>query len=150
MERLTERPPFPLTTFKRCQLCGYEDEDICSFRMLVECDDLDEPEFDRVLVVCRKEPGHSCIQWIENHPRLYLEGPWSAVGPGRFMLICGDCKFRSGASCTHKNLKINGGEGLDLQVSRPLGNVRVCFSDGTASTDFGVFTSCSGKDILDG
>lgn len=141
MERLTETVKYPLTTFLRCQICGVEDPDICKFSMWVEHDDNDRPESFKVLVVCRSK---ACKKVITKHPRLYGEAPWSAQGPGRFMLLCGDYRHRDGTKCTHPSLKANGGEGLDLEAAQGLGIARVCFTNGTGMTIANPFVGCTG------
>lgn len=128
MNRLTSILRFPLDTFKRCQLCGYTStyDDICEFRMWTECDDNDIPEAGNVLILCTKE----CKQILDKHPRLYVEVPWGAGGPGMFMLLCGDCKFRDKSSCKNSELKSNGGVGLEIKFARPLPLVHLSFADG--------------------
>lgn len=132
MPRLTEEA-LPRTNFKKCQLCGFEDPDLCEFRLWQEYDDSDKPEPRNLLVVCRHP---ECLKRIEDHPRLYGEAPWGKGLPGYFVLICGDCSYRSGFDCTHPHLKKNGGEGLEVFISNPLGvRAHICWSDGT-SQDF--------------
>jgi hypothetical protein len=141
---------FPLTTFKRCQLCGYTSQynDICEFRMVVECDENDDPEPGNMIVVCdNKNPA--CQKTIEDSARLYITIRWGSGAPGHLMLLCGDCQFRDGTSCKHADLKTNGGAGLEIQIARPLIAVHVCFTDGTGtSTDFSANTpavECAGR-----
>jgi hypothetical protein len=146
MPRLTENVAHPLSTFKRCQLCGFEGHrDICEFRMWVECDEQDKPEPGNVLVVCR---GEACRKAISDHPRLYIEVPWGEGLPGHFMLLCGDCAFRKGVGCTHPDLKSNGGAGLKVSIGGPFSNVRVCFSDGTSSTGPHPAVECIGQTAI--
>lgn len=144
MDRLTNSLKFPLDTFKRCQLCGHTSRDICEFRMWMECDDTDQPDLENIFILCtRKE----CTKIVDDHPRLYIQVPWSRGGPGKFMLLCGDCKFRKDKTCTHPDLKVNGGEGLEVKFSSPFGgDVIVCFSDGTSAKSEGMLpaTKCKG------
>lgn len=121
MERLTRK--FPLDIFNRCQLCGFEDDDICEFTMWQECDEQDQPEPYNVLVACRK-----CYRVIDQHERGYREVPWGQGDPGYLMLLCSDCTLRDGSRCTHPNLKANGGAGLLLHKNQRPG-VTVCFHD---------------------
>lgn len=132
MDRLTQSVKFPLDTFKRCQLCGYTSQydDICEFRMWVECDEQDNPEPNNVIVLCNKKHSE-CSRVLDNHPRLYIEVPWGNGGPGNFMLLCGDCKFRDKTTCTNPQLKANGGEGIEVKFHNPLPMVHVSFSNGT-------------------
>src|SRR6266403_814037 len=110
---------FELTTFKRCQLCGYSSNEIVEFSMFYECDDNDNPELDNVIVICNhkniKNCSGKCMQAIIDHPRLYVDVPWGEGGPGYFMLQCGDCIFRNGTQCKHSDLKANGGNGLEIR-----------------------------------
>lgn len=126
MDRLTETAKYPLDNFQRCQLCGFTSNDICEFRLLMECDDNDKPEQDKVIVRCRQE---ACIKVVDDHPRLYMEVPWGQGHPGIFMLLCGDCPNRKGTTCTHSDLKANGGQGLEVRLSNNP-NIIVCFNDG--------------------
>jgi hypothetical protein len=139
--RLTTQVQFPPSSFHRCQLCGFWDSDICRFRMMVECDEKDIPEPDNVLIVCDQE---KCKKVLDAHPRLYLDVPWGGGDPGQFMLLCGKCNFRDSFSCTHPALKANGGEGLEIKFSNPLGIVRICRTDGTSMRGPQPATECAG------
>lgn len=139
MQRLTDNLKHPLTTFKRCQLCGFEGTDICEFRMWNECDDSDKAEPGNVIIVCRQK---ACGDVIDKHPRLYRQVPWGAGGPGMFMLLCGDCEYRDGSKCRHPNLKANGGEGLEVKLSGPV--IHVCYVNGTGGMWPNSTTSCAG------
>jgi hypothetical protein len=115
MERLTDQAlPLKEGTFKKCQLCGYEDSDICEFRFWNECDEHDQKEPYNILITCKKD---ECFQRIEEHERLYIQLAWSSGDPGHFSLLCGDCPHRDGFRCTHPNLKANGGSGLTLMMA---------------------------------
>lgn len=147
MERIERK--FALTTFKRCQLCGYvsKNDDICAFRMLNECDDKDIPEEGNVIVVCTSK---LCNKIIDDHPRLYVQVPWGKGKPGYFMLAgCSDCKYRDNASCTHPDLISNGGRGLQVMYSKPIFDVHVSFSNGKGGrhTIGDVFTDCKGREL---
>src|SRR3990172_885444 len=95
MDRLTESAPFKSPDFKTCQLCGRTSTDICEFEMHQECDDSDNPEPNKILIVCRQEVSKSCNDKIVDHPRLYKFVQWATGGqpptPGMFVLACGDC-----------------------------------------------------------
>lgn len=133
MERLTKITKYPLTTFKRCQICGYESDDICEFRLWYECDNEDKPEPYNILIACQKD---TCFQVIKNHPRLYFEPAWSTGEPGHLMLLCSDCPHRREARCTHPNLRINGGEGLILHRAGDLiYKAYICYHDDTTKDD---------------
>jgi len=141
VKRLTEgeHAPAEVTTFHRCWVCGGENDDICAFRMWEECDDQDEPS-GRYLIACRED---ACQQVIENHPRLYRLIPWAGDDAGRFMLVCEDCDYRKGFDCTHPNLTRNGGEGLNVTVTRPLGEGFICVEDPDNVDDMtGMGTKC--------
>lgn len=83
-------------------------------------------------------------RFLNEHPRLYREVPWGAGGPGMFMLICGDCKYRNRSACTNPQLKANGGEGLEIILSNPPLPVTVCFNDGTRGSFPTPATKCAG------
>ena len=126
MERLTEHLKYTLDTFNRCQLCGYTG-DICEFRLWQECDEQDHPEPYNVLVICSQP---ACKVIVDQHPRAYRLVPWGQGQPGHLMLLCGPCALRDGARCTHPDLKVNGGEGLQLYKSG-LPKVTICYHDDT-------------------
>lgn len=136
MSRLTEEAQYPLDRFDRCQFCGRVDADLCTLRMWYECDEQDQPENPpRVLVICRGEEdydeGRKCRARLDHHPRGYRPVPWLGGSPGHFLKLCGPCTFRSDASCTHPDLKINGGQGLDFGCHKhPLAGSRVCLYGG--------------------
>lgn len=127
MDRLTKTAKYPLERFTRCQLCGFESNDICEFKFWQECDENDKPEPHNILITCRK---HECFQEIDKHERLYILLPWSRGQPGHLSLLCDDCSYRDGTHCTHPNLKANGGEGLSVAMSGdPVSNAFVCYHD---------------------
>ena len=127
MDRLTQSTEYSLSTFNRCQLCGHESVDICEFQFWKECDEEDKPEPYSILVTCTKT---ECDKVIGDHERLYIRLPWSGGQPGHFSLLCGDCPRRHGTHCTHPNLKINGGEGLDLAMAGDqIFDAVICYHD---------------------
>lgn len=144
MERLTDTVLIPLTTFKRCQICGFVSDDICEFRMLVECDDLDHPEENKILIRCR---SNECVEVVAKHERLYIEVPWGQGSPGIFMLLCGDCHYRKETKCLHPSLKANGGSGLELKRSNTV-SVRICYVDGRSGTWPSPFIECKGYEKI--
>lgn len=94
-----------MNSFTLCNNCGYKSDDICEYRMwLIQ-------ETNTYAIICTKK---DCQQYIDDHPHLFIEVPWSRGGPGKFMLLCGDCKYRDGFRCTHPDLKDNGGQGLEV------------------------------------
>ena len=150
MDRLTQTAKHPLRndTFKRCQLCGHESDDICEFRFFQECDENDNKEPYNILITCNQ---HMCFQKIEQHERLYVELAWSNGEPGHFSLLCGDCSYRDGVRCTHPDLKTNGGKGLLLAMANdPIHRAVVCYH--TDENEYGLkcrrpkppFTRCGG------
>jgi hypothetical protein len=133
-------------SFDTCQICGKTSDDICTFRLWQECDDRDQPEPGNYLLV-----GETCCRSkIHEHPRLYNEVPWGRGVPGGFVLVCGSCPFREGFHCTHPNLKSNGGDGLLVDFSNPLGGMTVHLNFGyndprTGMADFSVVSACEGS-----
>jgi hypothetical protein len=57
---------------------------------------------------------------IEPHPRLYSRMDRNKPWPGSMMHLCLDCKFRDGLTCTHPDSKLNGGDGLMMNVAQPV------------------------------
>mgnify|MGYP001566447768 CR=1 FL=1 len=115
-----------VNAFKVCAFCGRSGGDICDFRMWQKTDAKDKP-IDDYLVVCRDA---KCADRIDKDSMLFIEVPWGAGGPGRFMLLCGDCPHRSGFSCKHPSLKSNGGSGLEVKFSGAIPDVILCGSTG--------------------
>ena len=109
-----------------CAFCGLSGGDICDYRMWQKTDAQDKPIND-YMIACR---GDACADKIDKDPALFIEVPWGAGGPGRFMLLCGDCPHRSGFACKHPALKTNGGTGLEVRFSSWLPGVIVCGSKG--------------------
>jgi hypothetical protein len=63
------------------------------------------------------------------------------------VLLCGDCPYRSKWSCTHPNLKANGGSGLAVQPYNPLGGATVHLNYGAKGGrywDPTVYDKCEG------
>jgi hypothetical protein len=131
MNRLTETA-LPLTTFNKCQICGFESKDICEFHMWLECDDQDKPESGNILITCRQD---TCQKVITDHDRLYYQLGWGKGEPGWFILLCGDCKFRKGNQCLHPKLKKNGGEGLEIIFHNYGKGAIICYQSNTSSED---------------
>lgn len=141
MDRLSKHRK-EASSFLQCQLCGKGFDDICELRMWQECDDQDNPEAGNYLVV-----GKCCRYKIREHPRMYREVPWGKGEPGAFILLCGNCPFRAGFKCTHPHLKTNGGQGLLLNTTNPIGTGPVHLNYGRgrgAFVDFSVFSMCEG------
>ena len=112
MQKLSDNAtPISPNSFRKCQLCGFEKADICEFTMWWECDENDEIDPDKILITCKSE---ACQKAIDDHDRLYREIPWSQGGPGKFILLCGNCVNRNGTNCAHPKLKANGGDGLKV------------------------------------
>ena len=144
--RLTQEAKYPLEGFKRCQLCGFEHDDIVKFRMWTECDAKDKPERGNIVILCRRKP---CQKILNDHPRLYEEVPWGEGDPGHFMLLCGDCVYRDGLSCTHEDLKENGGDGLMITLGGVRGIVCSRGSGGRGCRPMPrPATKCAGKSNL--
>jgi hypothetical protein len=131
----------PLNSFKNCQICGYVSSDICDFYIWHEYDE-NNGKSDNILVACKNK---KCLRVIEDHELIYEKVPWGQGGPGKFMLVCGECKLRDNTACTHPDLKENGGEGLKIYLSNSsIGNARVCFTNGTSRMMGQPATECTG------
>lgn len=115
-----------VNAFKVCAFCGRSGGDICDYRMWQKTDAKDKP-VDDYMIVCRDD---ACRRKIDDDPMLFIEVPWGAGGPGRFMLLCGDCPSRSGFVCKHPALKANGGSGLEVKFSQAIPGMFLCGSHG--------------------
>jgi len=96
-----------------CVVCGSSPRGLLTAYR--ECNERDLPErgADRVVFLCRSE---KCYRVLNAHPRLYNQ---VTGDPGHFPALCGTCTFREGRSCTHPDLKANGGEGLKIGLGDP-------------------------------
>lgn len=113
--------------FKRCIFCDRTSDDICEFRMWQKTDKSDKP-VDDYFIACT-EPA--CRKKIDDDPMLFIEVPWGRGGPGKFMLLCGDCPHRDGFNCRHPSLKSNGGAGLGVRFSSlPIFGTFICGESG--------------------
>lgn len=113
--------------FMVCNFCSRSGGDICEYRMWQKTDADDRP-IDDYLITCK---GEDCQQRIDDDPMLFIEVSWGAGGPGKFMLVCGDCTHRDGFSCRHPDLKANGGAGLEVRFANlPIYNSFICGSGG--------------------
>lgn len=117
--------------FMICAFCDRAGEDICEYRMWQKTDKDDRP-IDDYFIACTSD---ACRKRIADDPMLFIEVPWGAGGPGKFMLICGDCDHRDGFTCKHPDLKANGGNGLEVKFSSlPIFNSIICGPSGCRST----------------
>lgn len=114
-----EKHPF------KCQNCGRggawdvsisagSPDPPCDVIRWQEHDDHDQCE-NVIVVLCGK-----CSKMIKPHPRLYRRLQAWEPFPGS-NTICVSCRFRDGTSCTHPDLKANGGNGLELTFPKPHG-----------------------------
>lgn len=128
MNKLSSKHP-PTKDFQTCCICGTHYDDICEVNLWQE-HDLDagrDVPTSTYVVICKKK---ACEEVLDAHELLYVDLPWSAGGPGKFMLTCGPCKFREGFNCTHKLLKTNGGPGLEMSLGNSfLNSMIVCSSE---------------------
>lgn len=141
--RLTDAGGVP-KDFLTCQLCGtvVDNADVCAMRLWRECDEDDKPEPGKLLVTCRSA---ACDKIVTDHLRLYIE-----IGqgrPGTFLLLCGECVHRTPTGCDHRDVRANGGSGLRVGVSGPVG--LVCSSDGCRKL-FGMAHQCDGIELRPG
>lgn len=145
---LSHRCSKEVQDFKTCQLCGYKSDDICNFDLWQEGPESgEEPTvfFDTFLIIGRR---CGCENLVFSSPYWYRRMPWSRGGPGRFILVCGDCPFRQHFQCLHPSLKANGGDGLEV-IFRPMipGLISVCTTDGrNIAADLIPAIRCEGND----
>src|SRR6185437_312395 len=128
----------------RCQSCGWD----CDLARWQECDEFDH-KTPTVVVLCLK-----CGQeLIESHPRLYHRLSHYEPLPGS-MALCGACRCRAGVSCTHPDLRANGGAGLRLTIAKP--NVAFVCGRGSGGKQVGgqrtiwpaPASDCAGREVM--
>jgi hypothetical protein len=86
---------------------------------------------------------------VSPHPRLYIQHELYQPCPGS-MPTCADCAFRHKLRCTHPDLKANGGQGLTLDMPRPItGHFNFGGGRGGVHTIFKGPVVCKGKTIGD-
>lgn len=110
-----------------CNVCGKPAEE---FDLYLEhgAGDLPPPEDQRRAALVYLGRDHrDCLKVLEAHPRLYAQ---VRGDPGHFPLLCGPCQNRREMSCTHPDLKANGGAGLNVSLLDPLRGVIACNSRG--------------------
>ena len=150
VSRLTdELLPARPDTFCFCRSCGYTSTEIVEFQMWQECVEGDHkpaPEPYNVFTICysknvpesQREQARKCERRIEDSPRGYNLIPWGEGQPGYLMLLCGDCKNRSGYRCQDVRAKANGGPGLLCQLGGLTAmNIHVCSYDDIAGDPAG-------------
>ena len=130
--------------FLVCEFCNQVGTDICEFRMWQKTDSQDQP-IDSYIIVCQQA---SCRKRIDDDSMLFLEVSWGVGdggGPGRFMLLCGNCQHRENYICKHPDLKANGGLGLEIKFANyPIHNVMICGAGGCRTPDRPA-TYCAGN-----
>lgn len=116
---LTEYTRRPVDPMSACNLCGEEASWLEAYR---EHDEQDHPipGNDRILFIGYEH--EQCEQRMIAHPRLYEEDTGE---PGAFPRLCGDCAYRDGLRCTHRDLKANGGT-AGLRVELEGGGLIMC------------------------
>lgn len=101
-----------------CSVCGQPSSKLQFWR---ECDERDRP-IDRGIFLGGDH--RDCRRTLDQHPRLYVH---ETGDPGFFPRLCGDCKFRHlddiEGGCTHPDLKMNGGQGLRVDLTDPMRGV---------------------------
>lgn len=96
-----------------CQRCGKHFMSGANFQVIWrEHDDRDHPEA-RAVVLCGP-----CSSIIEPHPRLYERQQREVPIPG-VMNLCEKCTHRRCYICSHPDLTLNGGKGLQIEFPRP-------------------------------
>jgi len=138
-----EHAPIPSETsfdFHKCWVCGKVQNDIVEIRQWMEHDEEDKPT-GKVVHICQSK---ACHKILDQHELGYRLVEWGMGSPGNFILICVKCPHRNYHSCTHPDLKENGGEGLQVYISRPLGTGHVCNYDGTTTPMPQIVSRCDG------
>jgi len=113
--------------FNQCQICGYTENEITSFRIWEECDDQDKPIPGSYLFTCKDK---KCLKVIQDSETLYREVPWGTCSPGALILLCGPCTYRKAFECQHPHLKKNGGKGLLIHLANDAyHSALICYYD---------------------
>lgn len=103
----------PAVSLVTCQNCGIEWPD--TIERWREHDVHDRPE--RIIILLCTTCSSKII---EPHPRLYAKlDRWEPM-PGSMLELCGNCRYRSGTRCTHPDLTVNGGPGLQVTFPQPI------------------------------
>jgi hypothetical protein len=124
LSQLATRGGDPITC---CAVCGRWSPEMGLWR---ECDERDQPIGGAAAMVFIGADHPSCMDFMQKHPRLYIE---QAGDPGTFPRLCGACTWRRGAACTHPDLRSNGGQGLEVVMDNAfLAGGIVCVRPGTA------------------
>jgi hypothetical protein len=123
LTRMRAALPNPLAC---CNLCGQSSAELRAHR---ECDEFDRPldGVESLVFVAADHPR--CLKLVDAHPRLYERHRGE---PGAFPALCGPCTFRpiGALSCTHPELKANGGPGLMIKLDGVHGHATVAGPDG--------------------
>jgi len=120
LSRHPRRPSDPLSA---CNLCGLppgSPEDLVVFR---EHDERDWPIAGDAALVFVARDHERCSRAVTAHPRLYAR---ETGVPGSFPRLCGPCEHRAGLACRNPRAKVNGGEGVLIQVTNGLPPGVVC------------------------
>lgn len=121
---------------RKCQVCA-KDYDVYRWQ---EHDEHDQPE-NIIVVLCDR-----CAYVVKPHPRLYRQLDTWEPFPGS-NTMCHDCRLREATRCTHPDLKANGGEGLTLNVPKPL-QAFIC--PGGLRHIWQGEPTCTGRELNDG
>jgi hypothetical protein len=135
LSKASMRPADPITI---CNVCASSSDSLAVWR---EHDLRDQPieGVDALVFIGKDHPA--CIKVMEAHPLLYAE---VRGDPGTFPRLCGNCELRRGVTCTHPDLKANGGPGLTVKLDNPLRGVIICGSRGRL-TVVNHALSCTGR-----
>lgn len=112
---LSRHPLAPADRLSGCGVCGKPCDELTVWR---EHDERDRPiAATGALVFLGIGSEHeACRKALNDHPRLYAE---EMGDPGYFGTLCGPCGFRRAFTCTHPDLKANGGKGLLVEEGGP-------------------------------
>lgn len=120
VDPLTKSPARQVDPILNCNICGLESAKLRAWR---EHDERDKPIGGTGALVFIGGDHPSCIKAMDKHPRLYSEVRGM---PGHFPALCGSCPSRTGLTCSHPDLKANGGPGLHVTLSGYGADVIIC------------------------
>lgn len=108
-----------------CQACGGDRRaGVLKMQRWIECDAHDKPT-ETLVFLCER----CSKKLIGPHPRLYHQIYGDKPIPGAMHHLCGSCDFRRGLSCSHPDLKQNGGKGMNIRT-KFLGKAHLYFGGG--------------------
>ncbi len=119
-------PSPPADPLSACNVCGQPAEQLDAWRTH---DEHDRPIAGVDALVFLGSDHAACRTKLNAHPRLFAE----VTGvPGHFPRLCGPCAYRRDTSCSHPDLKANGGAGLNVSLDNAWAAGLICIRPASA------------------